>query len=175
MHQQCWQWGMDIRAPQGNLLLDFGFQRARPPEGRLGSSRYQLRLSSRATITLWGFGFYYARSGKGGVYVNRYECEPRFGCRAGFLEEVWTKEAVPVAGSHPPDERTLLYLTAKAYAWISGYERWVLERFGVAYRRSSLREWHEAAILPERFPGEWMRLSEQARDRTRQLPSACSS
>jgi hypothetical protein len=39
------------------------------------------------------------------------------------------------------------------------YERWVLERERVGYRRLVLQEWHRPAILPERMPEDWERLS----------------
>lgn len=163
LHQQCWQWGHDIRSPYGNLLLDYGFQRHRPPLGQMGSTRYQMRLSARSTMTLWGFGFYYARCGKGGAYVNRYECRPCFCALAGFLDGVWTKDQLPVSSDRNPDLRLLRYLSAKAFEWISAYEEWVLRTYGLAYRRETLREWHEPSILPEWVPFQWADLSRQLR------------
>jgi hypothetical protein len=31
IHQQCWNWGQDIRRRRGNLLLEYGFSRYRIP------------------------------------------------------------------------------------------------------------------------------------------------
>jgi hypothetical protein len=165
LHQQCWCWGQDIRRADGNLLLEYGFQRSRPPSNIRGSSRYQMRLSARSTITLWGFGFYYARCGRGGVYLNRYDCRPRYCHHAGFLEDVWTIEAMPQACPRHREthRREVAYLAAKAMNWISSYEQWVLDRCGKAYRQSTLREWHEPSILPERLPEEWSRLGRSLR------------
>jgi hypothetical protein len=168
LHQQCWHWGQDIRHPQGNLLLAYGFKRVRPPAGTQGSSRYQLRLSSRSAITLWGFGLYFARCGRGGVYLNRYDCTPRFCHQAGFLEHVWTRDALPLtcsmdcSANHGPGTA---YLVLKAAEWMSRYEIWVLRQLGVQYRREVLREWHEPAVLPEILPEEWLRLGHLARTR----------
>lgn len=170
LHQQCWCWGQDIRHPEGNLLLAYGFQRVRPPASIQGSTRYQVRISARSTVTLWGFGLYYARCGRGGVFLNRYECIPRFCHMAGFLENVWTKDALPFSCSAQcasfgdPDVN---YLVAKAVEWVASYEDWVIGNFGVAYRRAVLKEWHEAALLPERVPEEWRRLADLTRRRPR--------
>lgn len=168
LHQQCWCWGQDIRHPEGNLLLAHGFERVRPPAHVQGSTRYQLRLSARSTVTLWGFGLYYARCGRGGVYLNRYDCVPRFCHQAGFLENVWTRDALPLSCStgcaygHEPET---VYLVVKATEWISRYEQWVLGQFGLSYRKDVLREWHEPAVLPDSLPSEWLRLGLLARRR----------
>jgi hypothetical protein len=44
LHQQCWLWGQDIRRAEGNLLLEYGFERKRPPEGANACSQYSLQL-----------------------------------------------------------------------------------------------------------------------------------
>jgi hypothetical protein len=156
LHQQCWLWGQDIKRPEGNLLLEYGFERIRPPAGISGSTRYQVRLSARSTVSLWGFGLYYARCGRGGVYLNRYDATPRYGHSAGFLPQVWTPADLPVSGKDPH----ISYLAGKAFQWIASYERWVLKRDGLAYRRACLRPWHEPSILPHSLPAEWDRLSQ---------------
>lgn len=163
LHQQCWCWGQDICRTEGNLLLAHGFERVRPPAGVQGSSRYQLRVSSRSAVTLWGFGLYYSRCARGGIYLNRYDCVPRYCHRSGFLDDVWTPDAL--APTHAVDTHgaTVAYLTSKAAAWIGSYERWVLESMGVTYRRNTLRNWHEPAVLPENVPDEWRRLALLAR------------
>lgn len=166
LHQQCWCWGQDIRHPGGNLLLEHGFQRVRPPSHIAGSTRYQLRLSSREAITLWGFGLYYSRCGRGGVYLNRYDCIPRFCHQAGYLEDVWTSEGLPAASvgeASASHERETTYLVVKALEWVSRYEQWVLAGYGIDYRRQVLRQWHEPAVRPELLPEEWLWLSRLAR------------
>jgi hypothetical protein len=170
LHQQCWCWGQDIRHPGKNLLQAHGFERVRPPAGHPGSTRYQLRLSARSAITLWGFGLYYARCGRGGMYLNRYECVPRFCHRAGFLDNVWTRDALVLSGSPQctgPADADVNYLVAKAFEWVANYEEWVIGHMGITYRRNALRDWHEPALLPERVPGEWRRLAESARRQPR--------
>ncbi len=166
LHQQCWCWGQDVRQGEGNLLLAHGFERVRPPLGTQGSSRYQLRISSRSAITLWGFGLYYSRCGRGGIYLNRYDCVPRFCHHSGFLDGVWTPDAVPTmrpAASVGIPDSNLTYLAGKAACWIASYEEWVLDRFGLAYRQNTLRNWHEPSVLPELVPEEWRRFGSLVR------------
>ena len=67
LHRQCWNWGRDIVRPEGNLLLDAGFRRRRPPEGETGSSCYTLALPNGGCLMLWGFGLLYGMPRKGGV------------------------------------------------------------------------------------------------------------
>ena len=40
LNQQCWFWGQDVRRAEGNLLLELGFQRQRPPEEQQGCTQY---------------------------------------------------------------------------------------------------------------------------------------
>lgn len=62
--------GCAIRRPEGNLLIEYGFERDRPPEA--GCSRYPLRQSARRVLVLRGFGFFPGRSLDSGIYVNRF-------------------------------------------------------------------------------------------------------
>lgn len=57
--QQCWYWGCDVRRAEGNLLLERGFTRTRPPAGAEGSTAYALEPALGAQLTLWSFGFFY--------------------------------------------------------------------------------------------------------------------
>jgi hypothetical protein len=174
---QCWLWGHDVRRPEGNLLVAHGFERVPAPAGVPAHSRYQLRLSSRSTITLWSFGFYYSRCGRGGIFLEREDGLPRFGHHAGFVERVWTREALQLAcptecyADHQPD---VGYLLIKATDWISRYERWVLERLGVEYRRRILDDWHGPSIEPQRLSQEWQSIGRYGREGGRAPEQLCS-
>ena len=56
LHRQCWNWGRDIVRPEGNLLLEAGFVKWRPPEGETGLTCYTLALPGGDSLMLWGFG-----------------------------------------------------------------------------------------------------------------------
>ena len=89
LNQQCWLWGQDVRRPEGNLLLERGFERLRPPEEAGGATQYTLFLTNDLRVRLWGFGMYFG--GVQGVYVNRYEFVPR---SASFAYEWQTAETM---------------------------------------------------------------------------------
>src|SRR5689334_2275112 len=77
-HQQMWCWGCDIRRPEGNLLLMYGFERERPPEGVHGSSSYFLHTPTERGIRLWGFGLFFTQQGQGSLFLQRYGFAPRW-------------------------------------------------------------------------------------------------
>ena len=149
--RQFWFWDRDTRHPAGDLLVAHGFERIPPPPQCAGSPRYQLRLSARSAVTLWDFGFYFSRCGRGAVYLDRHECAARFCPEAGVPDRVWTRNALPWRGSRAPV--ALPYLAKRAFDWISRYEAWVVARYGAAYRRSVLRAWLQFGQQPRPGPG----------------------
>jgi hypothetical protein len=163
MHQQCWCWGQDIRCPDGNLLLSYGFERSRPEHRSAGSSRYTLRLPS-ATVRLWGFGVVYEQGGVGAVYLNRYGFRPAYSALSFDEHTVWKPDDV-IGFSLPESLNAVRAATALANSlllWIAAYEEHVLRFPGLTYRRETLRNWHEPAILPQRVPEEWRNLARRA-------------
>jgi len=138
LHQQCWLWGQDIRRKEGNVLIDRGFRRVRPPEGVEGSSQYTLPLCEEKHVRLWGFGIYYGA--EQGVYLNRFAFRPLEVSLAG---DVWTPKAfaaLPVSR----DFKTI----AGVVRWIVAYEAGVQEELGVAYRMRCLAGWRKRALPP---------------------------
>jgi hypothetical protein len=156
MHQQCWCWGQDIRRPEGNLLLEYGFERTRPPAEISGSSRYVFARDG-ARIVLWGFGVGYSEEGRGGIYVNRYCFVPRWMGEFASIEPVWRAEQLtslrrPFTRREIRRSRRLLQSLMR---WIAGYERWVGIRCGAHYRPRTLTCWSHASVPGERMPVEW--------------------
>lgn len=160
LHQQCWCWGRDIRRSEGNLLLEYGFERVRPPATIAGSSRY-CRTCEQSKLYLWGFGVAFVQQDGAAIYINRYNFVPRWLNVEISLDHVWAAEQL--AAFAPPDpvrlRRRTRRLLKRAMLEFAGYEAWVLNGYGVWYRREALREWHLPAVLPERLPEEWTRLS----------------
>jgi hypothetical protein len=157
MHQQCWLWGFDIRSVEGNLLLEFGFERTRPMVETTGSSRYALRLDGW-NLDLWGFGAV-CRCGDMRLYINRYDVEPML-----IVDPKWPQAST----ASPPEQASLAAVepgtdpyaglcerAARFFLWIAGYEEWVLQRRGLGYRRESLRAWTHSAYLPDKMPELW--------------------
>jgi hypothetical protein len=161
LHQQCWCWGRDVRCKHGNLLLTFGFDRQRPERPELGNSRYALEQTDGPSIYLWAFGLLVTLPGEGGIYIGRYCFVPCWVPDGMPLHRAWRAESF--ARQRPPLTRQQIRIARQLLRWtlrfLASYEVWVLAHYGVAWRRESLREWHEPAILPERMSEEWRRLS----------------
>lgn len=97
LSQQCWCWGRDILRPQGNWLLETGFERFRPPEKyRDRGSVYQMLLPDDRLIILRGFGVLFGQIEFGGVYLPRFEFTPRY-------TKLWPPESPSWTTAELPD------------------------------------------------------------------------
>ena len=153
LHRQCWNWGRDILRPEGNLLLEAGFLRRRPPEGGERSSCYSLALSDGDSLMLWGFGILYETPRKGAVYLNRYQFRPVFLPSETVQEPIWKPDTVPTAHT-PPSPRVSVDLTAAAIRRIADYAEWAIAHCGLEYRRAVLRQWNRPSrrLPPQALP-----------------------
>ena len=60
LSQQIWCWGRDILRPEGNVLLEQGFERLiAPPDKANKKNIYALSPASGRTVILRGFGIVY--------------------------------------------------------------------------------------------------------------------
>ena len=160
LDRQCWNWGRDIVRPEGNLLLEAGFLKRRPPEGRVGSSCYTLALPDGDRLMLWGFGLLYGTLRKGGVYLNRYQFRPVWLLSEAVQEPIWKPDSIPTAQT-PPSPRVPVDLTVAAIRRIADYEEWVLARCGLEYRRAVLRQRKRPSkrLPPQTLPQAWRALA----------------
>lgn len=163
LHAQCWFWGQDIRSPAGNLLLQYGFERFRPPDEAEGSSAYLLELVSAhapSRIVLWGFGLFYGINGAGGIFLDRFRFRPRSMPHHTLELPLWRKDQLPEASV--PDEASLVIVArmcARLFAWIEAYERWIGGLMGAAHRARCLRSFpHATHTWAEHLQG-WRELS----------------
>jgi hypothetical protein len=76
LDQQMWCWGRDIVRSEGNLLLQFGFRKERPPATVSGCTAYILTPFPGCQLILWGFGLFFGLESSGGVFLRRYEFKP---------------------------------------------------------------------------------------------------
>ena len=161
LHQQCWNWGRDIVRREGNLLLEAGFLKRRPPEGEAGSSCYTLALSNGDSLMLWGFGLLYGTPQKGGVYLNRYAFRPDWLPSETMQGPMWKPDMIP-AGQAPPSLHIPVDLTVAAIRRVADYEEWVLARCGLEYRRAVLRQWKQPSgrLPPQTLPHAWRALAD---------------
>jgi hypothetical protein len=159
-HQQMWCWGCDIRCPEGNLLLVYGFERVRPPEGVHGSSAYFLHTPPGREIGLWGFGLFFIEQGQGSLFLQRYGFTPRWSPQTTRPTKVWKLEQLPPMTLPQTEEEALCArrLLTDLLLEISRYERWIRETQGEAYRERCIRCWphvvcsaHDMAAIWEQF------------------------
>ena len=160
LDRQCWNWGRDIERPEGNLLLEAGFRRRRPPEGEAGSSCYTLALPDGDSLMLWGFGLLYRTPRKGAVFLNRYQFRPVWLPSETVREPIWKPDTVPAART-PPSPHVPVDLTVAAIRRIADYEEWALARCGLEYRRAVLRQWKRSSrgLPPQALPQAWRSLA----------------
>lgn len=161
LDQQMWLFGCDIRRPEGNALLEYGFRRIRPPQTESASSRYELHLNEGKTVLLWAFGIYYAEAeSSDGLFLRRYEFSPRLMDSPG---PAWKPEDLPplrLPASEAENCR-MRALLQNVLRWLADYERWALERLGVPYRAACLAAWPKRVTLtPEETPQAWRTLAQ---------------
>lgn len=158
--QQMWLFGCDIRRTEGNALLEYGFQRIRPPQAERASSRYELSLPDGGRIFLWAFGLYFSETTLEGLFLRRYEFAPRLIDVPG---PAWKPEDLPPPRL-PRGENEIhqaLKLLIEALRWLADYERWALERLGIPYRAACLAAWPKRVTSsPEETPQAWRELAQ---------------
>ena len=159
--QQCWCWGQDIKREAGNVLLQYGFSRQRPPAGESGATTYSLKLLPNAHISLWGFGLFYGEIGQGGVFIGRFNFEARFHSHWDLPRQVWAPpqidEFLRVPSTQSERELTR-YLLSRAVLWMERYESWVLQTHGIEYRCKCLEKFPQA-VAPDVALQSWKPLS----------------
>jgi len=163
LNQQLWLFGQDIRRPEGNALIEYGFWRTRPPEGERGSNTYCFAPTPDTVITLWAFGFYYRRVGHGGIFISRFGFTPRLAPDDTPPGTVWS--ALQLAHCRAPHGAAqwarAQTLFIPALRWIVDYERWIAGARGLAYRHTCVESWPKARIPAAGLADEWARLADE--------------
>ncbi len=162
MNQQCWSWGCDIRRPQGNLLLAFGFERLRPPADAKGSSRYRLALRSGREISLWGFGTLIS-DGVNAVHVGRFQFDAQLCSALSNTQACWSPSSLPpLRRPFSPHELALAgSLCSELLGYIGDYESWVAETVGIRYRQQTLDKFKDTVYSAAEAKQLWPRLAKQ--------------
>ncbi|MEM9185651.1 MAG: hypothetical protein AAGB00_04060 [Planctomycetota bacterium] len=143
LSQQIWCWGQDIVRPEGNWLLDLGFDRRETPAGREKcSSVYSLELPGDRRVVLRGFGVFFGDDRLGGVFVKRYDFRALYTPLAALEQPPWSSEDLPdFSNPTAAQSQSSTSLTAGLIHWISDYEMNIGERLSVEYRRATLDRW----------------------------------
>ncbi|MAH09307.1 MAG: hypothetical protein CL961_06515 [Euryarchaeota archaeon] len=164
LSQQIWYWGQDIRRKQGNLLIEFGFQRVKPPaDTEIEDSVYTLNLTENRSVILRGFGVYYRDNDLGAIFLPRYEFIPGYTTNLTLEQPLWTYDELPEL-YFPTETEWESYTTllTDLVNWIQSYEQRVIEEQGLEYRISTLTEWDNGerkVTSPEKVVVEWEKVS----------------
>jgi|GEM_PF-626943 len=164
LSQQVWCWGRDIVRPEGNWLLEVGFNRTEPPAHREEcSSVYVLELPEKRCVLLRGFGVFYGDPQHGGIFLPRYEFLPRYTADATLEKPPWSSADLPDFELPNWSQRaSCAALTLDLLDWIRSYEVDIVDRLGIEYRRSTLLEWDdwERPVVPaDRMMSAWQELA----------------
>lgn len=163
LSQQIWCWGCDITRPDGNWLIENGFHRVAPPDDHEDcSSVYALEPTRGRCVVLRGFGIFYGDHQYGGIFVPRYEFQPRYTPHAKLESPPWFVDDLPSMVVPAESERkACTALMIDLIRWIEGYEVNVINVLGVAYRQQTLTKWDDGKrhIIPAgEMAHAWQRL-----------------
>lgn len=138
LDQQLWCWGRDIARPEGNILLGFGMCRYRSSEPGPDRTAYTGRVAGDGVVWLWGFGLVYCLPDLGGVFLRRYGFDPVLVAEPRHPVHRPEHLAPFVRPTTARQRANAWKLVRAAAGWIAGYEHWVAETFGTAYREGTL-------------------------------------
>ena len=152
LSQQIWCWGKDIERPEGNWLLEMGFQRIKPPKDRKkGTSVYSLELSENRYIVLRAFGLFYGDSRYGGIFLPRFEFLPKYTKKWILEQPPWSKKDLPELKNPNESQQTNCdTLMLGLINWIKTYEENIIENLGIKYRNDTLIDWDngDRTVIP---------------------------
>jgi hypothetical protein len=162
--QQFWLFGCDIRRPEGNLLLTYGFDRCKAPsDSRVTASRYTMRLRTGETVILWGFGLCWSDPQFGDLYLSRHRFVPLIRRHTVIPDTVW--DSRDVQGFWRPTGTSDLVrcqtLVTRAMWWLAEYESFVLEVAGEAYRNQAIRAWKKPVGTAAELSHSWRQSAQE--------------
>ena len=162
MEQQVWCWGRDVEHPDGNLLIDYGFNRYRDRDTEDRSTCYRLD-HDRLHVALWGFGMFFGSRELGGLYLDRFEFCPTWApVEAVSLAIHWPHELPNFARPHGDLQwQSAHKLWKLSQLWIANYEKWVRSKVGLSYRRECVAMWMRPFVRAEKTSAAWLFLGHQ--------------
>lgn len=164
LSQQLWCIGQDILRPEGNWLIELGFERFAPPKQYAANpSVYKRELTDGRCVLLRGFGVLFSDPQLGSVVLPRYEFMPRYCQRAKLDRLPWTRDDLPQMRIPSLSQRqACTQLVSGCLNWIADYETKIVEELGIGYRSASLDGWetnnHDVIPAKEMAPA-WRALS----------------
>lgn len=162
MSQQVWCWGRDVERTEGNLLMQFGFERYRESETADGSTCYRLD-QEELHVCLWGFGMFFGSRELGGLYLKRFDFIPVWGPVESVSLGVHWPDELPVFARPRGQSQWLRArkLWKRSLRWIAEYETWIRKTAGIHYRRHCVGTWLQPFVRAEKKAAAWRFLSRQ--------------
>lgn len=163
LSQQIWCWGRDICRKEGNWLLEYGFQRTKPPEdsGKRYSA-YSLELPNERCVMLRGSGVFYGDIRYGGIFISRHDFTPIYSENSIPDNPFWSNSQIEEFRLPSKGEKEHYNaLITGLISWIEAYEQNIIDSLGLDYRRTSLIKWDngERIVIPcEAMIKEWKSL-----------------
>ena len=157
LHQQLWLLGKDIKAPNGNLLINYGFEQVRPPKETSGSTNYIVKIDGQISMVLWGYGIYYGYGINKGVYIGRYNVYPKLINEEPLNLPIWAPSKLPRM-KLPESEEEWEYsfrLMSELFEWLARYEEWVNFIMGGSYREDCLKDWKQQIVSSDEAGWVW--------------------
>ena len=162
MQQQLWCWGRDVERAEGNLLMEFGFERHRDCAIDPQSTCYRLDCDD-LHVSLWGFGMFFGRRDLGGLYINRFDFRPRWAPIESLAEGIhWPQELPAFARPRGMSQWVRARdLWSALLRWIADYEAWVQDTSGPTYRSKTVETWLRPFVRADKMSAAWQFLSNQ--------------
>ena len=132
LSQQVWCWGRDIERPEGNWLMEIGFDRIEPTfKCEDCDSIYSLKLPNGKRVMLRAFGVFYGNNQKEGIYLPRYDFLPKYSRKLNIKNPPWEKKDLPKLNFPNNSEITnCVTLVRELVNWIRTYEENVVNVLG---------------------------------------------
>ena len=161
LHQQLWFFGNDIKIPNKNLLVNYGFKPFRPPNQISGSTNYIYRAGD-ATLVLWGFGVFFSEGNDKGIYIGRYNFYPMLIKDEPINFPIWAASHLPEM-KFPKSVEEWEYsfrLISEFFEWIASYELWANWIMGSSYRESYLKGWDQSIVSGDEMSWAWNKVAD---------------
>lgn len=136
---QMWCFGCDIRRPEGNLLIEYGFTRDRPCETSCGSSRYSKDTKSGMSLSIWGFGMVITDESSA-LFLKRFTWVPRvllgrFDETNIFKPHAMSEFREPASRRESDEGHRLLYALREE---VISYEQYVCDQASTLFKTQRL-------------------------------------
>lgn len=163
LDQQLWCWGLDIRRPEGNALIAFGFERVPVAGGIRGSNAYVATVGEGITLGLWGSGLVFAKGPIGAVAISRFAFGASFSRSHELTTAMRSAGAVPELGpivDQDANDRANVLIRSAIDAIIA-YEEWAMGALGLAYRTRCVASWQKRQTPADQIVGAWRSIGER--------------